>query len=174
MTSCSSVESTCLKNINQQVSAAFLLKAPTCPELLRNADAFGQLGSNFRIRGVENLDAVEKPKLNRIKLGNSTSPAMSEWNDGDQHLSGENALKAYVLKKNLPNENGNFDPKQPNALSCKTRLDRAAKDSTQVYSQFTHPEVSKPLGLQIQSVFSLSDSNSTEELYNIDEVDTMK
>lgn len=168
----SSIESTCLKHINQQVNAAYLLKAPSNEVALRNYGSIGQLGINVHIRGVENPQNANKTKV-RVIASSELDPAnVTQMPQPDKRSLAFRATGKATF---------NFKPTsmhhQPVATSSSqsTSANASVDKPMRIYQPLVRKAVPKSSsGLQIQSVFSLSDKSSINTLYPPDSDDLLK
>lgn len=168
----SSIESTCLKHINQQVGAAYLLKAPTNEVALRNYRNIGQLGINVHIRGVENSPNANQPKVRTIGL--------SELDPANVIQMPQPERRSFACREQPGKATFNFKPTatqyHPVATpSSQLTIAKAAVDKPmRIYQPLVRKAIPKPSGLQIQNVFSLSNKNSMGNLYPPNAEDLLK
>jgi hypothetical protein len=213
----SSIESTCLKHINQHVPSSVIVKPSIEHAALRNYSNMGCLGNNIHIRGFAEeapvvapvktlLSAEEAPMLASYKPNHKEAPIMyvqpknveapfitmrpKESQTLKSIRSGEMRVKTTSLvesikkpiKKNL---NDSQSPKPPqqrfkipkeveaplvvrrnsipmHRLSSSSPVTKEASTALRQLKGSSNSKLAAPepkkLGLQIQSVFSLSDS----------------
>lgn len=157
----SSIDSTCLKHINNHVSPPFLQKAPPNEVALRNVANIGNLGFNIKIRGF--TDEPPKPKINVVKMDDLMKPQAKGGNNLIVVSDAKRQAAKPVVRKppkivyqhRIPEKE--WAPATTGVTVKKMSLGKRQASPVQQPRSFNREEP-KPSNLQIQSVFSLSNS----------------